>query len=64
MPNMGGLKCTKKIRKYLNSLNIRPEKQPYIIGLTGHVADQYTKAGKDAGMTDIFCKPLYFEVLE
>jgi hypothetical protein len=28
------------------------------------VAEQYTQAGKEAGMTDIFCKPLYYEVLE
>ena len=65
MPKVGGLESSKKIRDFLtNHMKIPIEEQPCIIGLTGHVAEQYTKAGKEAGMTDIYCKPLYFEVLE
>jgi CheY-like chemotaxis protein len=46
MPKMGGVESTEKIRELLNlKLKVPLERQPNIIGLTGHVADHFTKAG-------------------
>ena len=65
MPKLNGLESTQKIRTFLGEeLKIPIEKQPKIIGLTGHVAESYTRAGREAGMTEIYGKPLYYDVLE
>ena len=64
MPKLNGLESTVKIRSYLNGLAIPSDQQPKIIGLTGHVAESYSKAGQEAGMTMIYSKPLYYEVLD
>ena len=64
MPKLNGLESTIEIRAFLTLLDLPIELQPIIIGLTGHVAESYSKAGQEAGMTEIYGKPLYFEVLE
>lgn len=38
--------------------------QPIIVGITGHVLDQYMAAGTKAGMDDIYSKPLYASQME
>jgi CheY-like chemotaxis protein len=65
MPKMDGVESTAKIRELLTlKLKVPIDLQPNIIGLTGHVADDFTKAGLEAGMNAIYSKPLYFGVLE
>lgn len=50
------------MRTYLqDELNIPRSQQPIIIGVTGHVLDKYKKDGVDAGMDQIYSKPLYAE---
>ena len=65
MPRLNGIGSTKKIRNFLpNEMKLDREDQPKIVGLTGHVTDDYIKAGLDSGMDAIYGKPLYFNVLE
>ena len=59
MPILDGIEATEKIRTYLNQKDIPRENQPVIVGITGHVFDEYMAAGIKAGMDDIYSKPLY-----
>ena len=47
MPRMGGIQTTVKIRKYF--AHVRQD-QPRIVGVTGHVQDEYATQGQIAGM--------------
>ena len=35
--------------------------QPIIIGITGHVLEEFIKKGIDAGMDEVISKPCYLE---
>ena len=61
MPVMSGIESTIHMREYLKEIPI--EKQPKIIGVTGHVLDSFKEQGKNAGMDEIISKPLYAGVL-
>jgi CheY-like chemotaxis protein len=41
MPNMNGIEATKKMRKYLHEMNVTKSEQPIIIGVTGHILDDF-----------------------
>ena len=57
MPVMNGIDSTKAMRTYFRDKGIFPE--PIIIGLTGHVQDEFKMQGITAGMDEILEKPLY-----
>ena len=60
MPVMDGIKATKKIRQILlNQFKIETKNQPKIIGVTGHVQEEFKKDALSAGMDFILPKPLY-----
>ena len=61
MPVMNGMEATKKIRQYLkDEYRLRREEQPAIIGVTGHVLEEYQREGLLCGMDEIVAKPVYF----
>ena len=37
------------------------ESQPVLIGITGHVHQDFTKKGIEAGMTEVLSKPCYVD---
>ena len=59
MPNMNGIEATKKMRKYLDQMKKPKSEQPIIIGVTGHILEDYKIEGLNAGMDLIVPKPLY-----
>jgi CheY-like chemotaxis protein len=61
MPVMDGIETTKKMRAYLRE---KGKDQPAIIGVTGHVLDEYQQQGRTAGMNQIVPKPMYIEILK
>ena len=64
MPIMSGIEATKQIREYLDQQGVNRESQPKILGVTGHVGDQYKTEGIKAGMDEIYSKPLYASKME
>jgi CheY-like chemotaxis protein len=56
MPVMNGIDSTKAIRSFFRENAIQ---QPKIIGVTGHVQDEFKNQGLSAGMDEILEKPLY-----
>jgi len=65
MPVMDGIQATRKIRNYLrDDLNLEREKQPKIIGVTGHVLEKFTSQGMKAGMDEVVAKPMYISILQ
>jgi two-component system sensor histidine kinase/response regulator len=61
MPNMNGIESTKKMRKFLYEMKVPKSEQPTIIGVTGHILDDYRIEGENAGMELIVPKPLYLK---
>jgi CheY-like chemotaxis protein len=60
MPVMSGIESTLHMRTYLEKeRNIKRSLQPIIIGVTGHMLKEYQEEGIDAGMDEIYSKPLY-----
>jgi CheY-like chemotaxis protein len=54
MPEMDGIEITKEIRNFLtNEMKIPVQLQPAIIGVTGHVEDQFKSQGLEAGMNEV-----------
>jgi CheY-like chemotaxis protein len=45
MPVMDGIKATYKIREFLNEINLNEEQSPMIVGITGHVHQQFKAEG-------------------
>ena len=65
MPVMDGIESTKLIRQHLSDvLRIPEDMQPSIIGVTGHVLEQYKTLGINAGMNQVHSKPLCQKKLE
>jgi CheY-like chemotaxis protein/anti-sigma regulatory factor (Ser/Thr protein kinase) len=50
MPSMDGIEAVDLIRQFFRESNVPLESQPHIIGVTGHVHNDYTKLGLQAGM--------------
>ena len=64
MPVLDGIKSTFKIRKYLtDTVNMKREDQPIVVGVTGHYSDKFKKEGADAGIDMVLPKPLYVNKL-
>ena len=59
MPFMDGYEATHKIRKLFSSMDIETERQPHILGVTGHVESEYVKKAIDSGMNRVYSKPLH-----
>jgi len=59
MPIKDGITATKEIREYFDSIELKREDQPKIIGVTGHVLEDFYRQGNEAGMDEIVAKPLY-----
>ena len=64
MPLLDGIEATQEIRKYLTDQGVERLQQPIIVGITGHVLDEYMTAGTKAGMDDIYSKPFYANQME
>lgn len=65
MPIMNGFDLTSNIRKYLTKkLKVPEAKQPFIIGVTGHVEENFRAAGLKAGMNEVQSKPIYKKEVE
>jgi CheY-like chemotaxis protein len=65
MPIMDGIIETANIRNYLETEIGLPRKdQPMIVGITGHVHEQFKIDGLKAGMDKIMTKPIYISDLE
>ena len=64
MPLLDGIEATEKIREFLHEKGVVREMQPIVVGITGHVLDQYMTAGTKAGMDEIYSKPLYASQME
>ena len=60
MPVMDGVEATKLMRKVLEECDYRP----YIIGCTGYATSKYHDIGKQAGMDDVYSKPMYNATLK
>ena len=58
MPFLDGYEATKIIRKMFQSMDIKKEKQPKIMAITGHVEDEYVQKAIQSGMDRVFSKPL------
>jgi CheY-like chemotaxis protein len=63
MPIKDGITATKEIREYFESIDLKREDQPKIIGVTGHVLEDFYRQGHEAGMDEIVAKPLYIQIL-
>jgi two-component system sensor histidine kinase/response regulator len=50
MPEMDGIQSTKEIRRFLNEKGEIMERQPIIVGVTGHVLEKFTNMGLESGM--------------
>ena len=57
MPIMNGVEATFQIRNHLSQLNIDIQNQPIIVGVTGHVQEEYKIEGIKSGMNEIYGKP-------
>ena len=65
MPIMNGIESTRLIRKHLSKeLKLPKDKQPTIIGVTGHALDLYKQEGIKAGMDEVMSKPIYLDDLK
>ena len=61
---MGGIESTKLIIKFLKEETKCGERDyPIIIGLTGHVEEKFCQEGLDAGMHEVYSKPIYTNTL-
>ena len=58
---MDGYSATKKIIQVFKQMQIEPERQPKIIGVTGHVEKEYVVRALESGMKRVFKKPLKVE---
>jgi len=58
MPFLDGYEATKIIRKLYQGMDIKREKQPRIIAITGHVENEYVEKAIQSGMDKVFSKPL------
>ena len=62
---MDGIDATKKIRHIMSKefKQLRKD-QPKIIGITGHVENNFKQEGLKAGMDEILAKPVYINVFK
>ena len=63
MPGLNGVDAVREIRAFFESHKVPESMQPYIIGVTGHVHEDFTVIGLKAGMNEIVSKPLYYPTL-
>ena len=54
MPFLDGYEANKRIRKLYNGMDIKKDKQPKIIAITGHIEDEYMERALKSGMDKIF----------
>ena len=60
MPIMDGIEATRRIREFLRDRSLD---QPVIIGISGHIQQEFIEKGKDAGIDEILPKPMYIKTL-
>ena len=63
MPRMDGVEAVSQIKEFYKEKGVPAHEQPYIIGLTGHVHEEYEKLGIQAGMDEVVSKPLYYQAM-
>mmetsp|Transcript_15950 Transcript_15950/g.24696 ORF Transcript_15950/g.24696 Transcript_15950/m.24696 type:complete len:81 (+) Transcript_15950:3459-3701(+) len=65
MPVMNGIESTRKIRHFFkHEIGLPPDKQPKIVGVTGHVLSEFREQGIHAGMNSVISKPVYYSTLK
>ena len=65
MPLMDGIEMTHEIRNFLSlTMDLQPDQQPSIFGITGHFTNSFKIRGIQSGMDLVLSKPLYFKKLE
>ena len=60
MPGLSGIETAEAIFAKLKGYGLRDHELPIIIGLSGHVGDDYKKQAKNAGMRRLEAKPMTF----
>lgn len=60
MPDMNGFECTREIRRLYAD---KQRAQPTIVAVTGYIADNTVIQAKQAGMNQVFSKPVRPELL-
>ena len=60
MPGLSGIETTEAIFAKLKGYGLADSELPIIIGLSGHVGDEYRKQAKKAGMKSLEAKPITF----
>jgi len=64
MPVLDGIASIKMTRDYLSTeMGIPLDQQPTIIGVTGHVMEEFKKKGLTAGMDKVVEKPVHYSVI-
>ncbi len=64
MPGMDGIQAPFGIRKLFEAKGFDRSEQPRVVGVTGHVLEEYTNQGMAAGMDRVTPKPMYISMLE
>ena len=60
MPVMDGIEATTQIRRFLEERG----EGTCIIGVTGHVQQEFQQKGIKAGMDEVYGKPLYNQTMK
>ena len=63
MPVMDGFEAAKAIVSLLEEKGIKPENQPAIVALTGHVEQEYKMKATSSGIQKVLSKPISKEIL-
>ena len=50
MPEMDGVEATMIVRQFFNARGVPRRQQPFIVGVTGHEDENFTRMGINAGM--------------
>lgn len=64
MPIVDGIEATRQIRSYLtHDARVARSEQPRIIGVTGHLGNEFEQLGLESGMDDVKTKPMKQKIL-
>jgi len=65
MPEITGIEFASKVRSLLKEeFKIDLARQPLIMGVTGHAEEEFKKAGIDAGMDEVYPKPIHSKMVK
>ena len=64
MPIMDGIEFTTLMKKHFAEIKLDDRNQPVVVGVTGHVGEHFRREGLQAGMDEIYTKPMYEKLLK